>query len=71
MDGRPQSPAVTRIVRAGERYRSAHDGVESWHCFAAGANYDADNVALGALVGFDEHVVAPGGGFDWHDDARG
>jgi redox-sensitive bicupin YhaK (pirin superfamily) len=57
---------VTRIVRADQRYRSSHDGVESWHCFAAGAHYDPDNVAFGALVGFDEHLVAPGAGFDWH-----
>jgi redox-sensitive bicupin YhaK (pirin superfamily) len=57
---------VTRIVRADERYRSSHDRIESWHCFAAGAHYDPDNVAFGALVGCDEHLVAPEAGFDWH-----
>jgi redox-sensitive bicupin YhaK (pirin superfamily) len=55
-----------RIVRAGERYRSTYDGIESWYCFSAGAHYDADNVAFGALVGCDEHLVGPGAGFDWH-----
>ena len=54
------------ILRAGERFHSAHDGIESWHCFSAGAHYDPDNVAFGALIGADEHLVAPGAGFDWH-----
>jgi hypothetical protein len=55
-----------RIVRADERYSSASDGIESRHCFSAGGHYDADNVSYGALIGCDEHVVAPGAGFDWH-----
>jgi hypothetical protein len=54
------------ILAASARFRSAFDGVQSWHCFSAGAHYDPANVALGALVGVDEHHVAPGGGFDWH-----
>jgi mannose-6-phosphate isomerase-like protein (cupin superfamily) len=54
------------ILRAGERFRSAQDGIESWHCFSAGAHYDPDNVAFGALIGADEHLLAPGAGFDWH-----
>lgn len=57
---------MTRIVRAGERYRGAQAGIESWHCFAAGSHYEPDNVSFGALVGCDEHLVAPGAGFDWH-----
>jgi hypothetical protein len=55
-----------RIVRADERYSSASDGIESRHCFSAGGHYDPDNVSYGALIGCDEHVVAPGAGFDWH-----
>ncbi|HEY7008354.1 MAG TPA: pirin family protein [Jatrophihabitantaceae bacterium] len=55
-----------RIVRADERYCTAADGIESSHCFSAGGHYDADNVSYGALVGCDEHVVAPDTGFDWH-----
>ena len=54
------------IRRADDRFRSTHDGVETWHSFSAGAHYDPDNVAHGMLVGVDEHVVAPGAGFDWH-----
>jgi len=54
------------IRRAGDRFRTVRDGVETWHCFSAGAHYDPDNVAHGALVAVDEHVIAPGSGFDWH-----
>jgi quercetin 2,3-dioxygenase len=54
------------IVRAEQRYRSAQDGIESWHCFSAGAYYDPANVSYGAVVGCDEHVVSPGSGFEWH-----
>ena len=38
----------------------------SLHCFSVGDHYDPHNVALGPLVGVDEHVIAPGHGFDWH-----
>ena len=54
------------IRRAGERFRTVHDGVETWHSFSAGGHYDADNVAHGVLIGVDEHHVEPGCGFDWH-----
>lgn len=54
------------ILRSDVRFHSSYDGIDSWHCFSAGAHYDPDNVAFGALVGVDEHRVAPGSGFDWH-----
>lgn len=55
-----------RILLSGQRYRTGFDGVESWHCFAAGPHYDPDNTSFGALVGVDEHLVRPGGGFAEH-----
>lgn len=55
------------VVRpAAERYLSAYDGVETRHCFSAGAHYDPANVSFGPVVAVDEHRVAPGAGFDWH-----
>ena len=57
---------MTAVVRAGERYRSVQNGIESWHCFAAGGHYDPANVSFGTLIGCDEHLIAPGAGFDWH-----
>lgn len=57
---------MTRVLRAADRFHSVQPGIESWHCFSAGAHYDPDNTGLGPLIGFDVHVVAPGAGFDWH-----
>jgi mannose-6-phosphate isomerase-like protein (cupin superfamily) len=54
------------IRRAVDRYRGEQPGVTSWHSFSAGAHYDADNISFGPIVGVDEHLVAPGAGFDWH-----
>jgi Pirin len=54
------------IARAADRFRTVQPGIESWHCFSAGAHYDPANVSFGSLVGLDEHLVEPGAGFDWH-----
>jgi redox-sensitive bicupin YhaK (pirin superfamily) len=57
---------VHTIHRASERYQSTQPGIITRHSFAAGAHYDPDNVAFGALIGVDEHVVEPGAGFAAH-----
>ena len=54
------------ILRAADRYRSSHTGIETWHCFSAGAHYDPSNLSFGPVLGVDEHVVAPGAGFSDH-----
>lgn len=54
------------LLSAGQRFETATDGITSWHCFSAGSHYDAERVAYGPLTGLDEHLVAPGAGFDWH-----
>jgi redox-sensitive bicupin YhaK (pirin superfamily) len=46
--------------------RSSQPGVESWHWLSSGPFYDPERVSFGAVVGVDEHLVAPGAGFDWH-----
>jgi quercetin 2,3-dioxygenase len=69
VDGRPRVPAVIDVRRAADRYRVEHAGITTWHCFSAGAYYDPDNVALGRLVACDEHLLAPGAGFDDHAHA--
>jgi len=48
------------------RGRSSQPGIESWHSFSSGPYYDPDRMSLGPIVGVDEHLVAPGAGFDWH-----
>jgi len=49
-----------------ERGRSSQPGIESWHCFSSGPYYDPARIAWGPVIGLDEHLVAPGAGFDWH-----
>ena len=60
---------MIEIRRAADRYRVEQPGITTWHCFSAGAYYDPDNLAFGRLVACDEHVVAPGAGFDEHAHA--
>ena len=48
------------------RGRSSQPGIESWHSFSSGPYYDPERIAMGRLVGVDEHLVQPGAGFDWH-----
>ena len=57
------------VRRAADRYRVEQPGITTWHCFAAGAYYDPDNVAFGRLVACDEHVLAPRAGFEPHGHA--
>jgi redox-sensitive bicupin YhaK (pirin superfamily) len=60
---------VIDVRRAADRYRVEQLGITTWHSFSAGAFYDPDNVAFGRLVACDEHLVAPGAGFDDHAHA--
>jgi redox-sensitive bicupin YhaK (pirin superfamily) len=53
-------------IRAGERFRTSQPGIESWHVLSAGPQYDPARVHAGPLIGIDEHVLAPGAGFDEH-----
>jgi quercetin 2,3-dioxygenase len=57
---------TVEIKRAAERFRTVQHGIISHHCFAAGSHYDPTALAFGSLVGFDEHVLAPGARFPMH-----
>ena len=64
---RRKRPAETiTVTPAAERFETVTDSITSWHCFSAGAHFDEARVGYGPLVGLDEHLVAPGAGFDWH-----
>lgn len=60
---------MIEVRRAADRYRVEQPGITTWHCFAAGAYYDPDNVAFGRLVACDEHLIAPDAGFEPHPHA--
>jgi hypothetical protein len=55
-----------RHFAGSEQFVDSFDGITSWHCFSAGAHYDPQRLSFGPIVAFDEHLVAPGAGFDWH-----
>jgi len=55
------------VVRgATDRFVTRAPGVETRHCFSFGRHYDPAHVAHGRLVLHDEHLLAPGAGFDPH-----
>jgi quercetin dioxygenase-like cupin family protein len=49
-----------------DRFLTEQPGITSWHCFSAGPHYAPSRLSFGPVVGVDEHLVAPGAGFDWH-----
>jgi hypothetical protein len=57
---------VISVLRAADRFRTELDGITTWHCFSSGAHYDPDNVVFGPVIACDEHLVAPGAGFERH-----
>ena len=48
------------------RFVTEGHGYTTWHCFSSGAHYDPARISWGPVIAIDEHLVAPGGGFDWH-----
>jgi quercetin dioxygenase-like cupin family protein len=57
---------VRTVLRAADRFVDDQPGIRSWHCFAAGPHYDPRRLSFGALIGVDEHVLAPGAEFAQH-----
>lgn len=57
---------MIEIRRAADRAAAVAPGIRSWHCFAAGADYDAGNVSFGPVIGVDEHLLDGGAGFAEH-----
>jgi redox-sensitive bicupin YhaK (pirin superfamily) len=56
-------PMVRRSV---DRFTSHGEGTLTRHLLSFGAHYDADRIAIGPLVAFNDETVAPGAGFDDH-----
>jgi quercetin 2,3-dioxygenase len=54
------------IRRAGDRFRTQSDWLDSRHSFSFGPYYDPGNVGFGLLMVHNDEVVAPGTGFDTH-----
>lgn len=60
----PAPPVDVR--RAGERFHTRLDWLDSYHSFSFGPHHDPANTRFGLLVVSNEDVVAPGRGFATH-----
>jgi quercetin 2,3-dioxygenase len=56
----------TDVRRAGDRYATKVDWLDSKHSFSFGGHYDQANTHHGVLLVNNDDVVAPGTGFDTH-----
>ncbi len=54
------------VRRAGERFHTAIDWLNSWHSFSFSSHYDPANVGHGLLLVSNDDRVAPGQGFGAH-----
>lgn len=54
------------VRRAGERFHTRTDWLNSFHSFSFGPHYDPDNVGFGTLRVLNDDVVAAGRGFGAH-----
>ena len=63
------SDHVLQLRRAGQRFRTEGDGVDTHHVFSFGAHYDPEQVGHGPLVVLNEERLLAGRGFDDHPHA--
>ena len=54
------------VRRAGTRFHTAIDWLDSWHSFSFGGHYDAANTHHGLLLVSNDDVVRAGAGFGTH-----
>jgi redox-sensitive bicupin YhaK (pirin superfamily) len=57
------------VVRAGDRFVTSTDGIESRHCFSFGAHYDPANTHFGPLLACNDETLSAGSGFAMHPHA--
>ncbi|MDP0491761.1 MAG: pirin family protein [Verrucomicrobiota bacterium JB023] len=58
-----------KVFRAGDRFHTAIDWLDSWHSFSFGEHYHPDRVGYRSLRVINDDVVAPGRGFATHPHA--
>ena len=54
------------IRRAGDRFVTSSEWLDSRHSFSFGPHYDPANVGFGFLLAHNDETVAPGTGFETH-----
>jgi quercetin 2,3-dioxygenase len=58
--------ATIDVRRAGERFHSELDWLDSWHSFSFAEHYDPKNTHHGLLLVHNDDIVAPASGFGMH-----
>jgi redox-sensitive bicupin YhaK (pirin superfamily) len=54
------------LRRAGDRFHTQLDWLDSWHSFSFGPHYDPANTSFGLLIVSNDDVVRAGSGFGTH-----
>jgi redox-sensitive bicupin YhaK (pirin superfamily) len=62
----PLAPPAVDVRRAGDRFHTRIDWLDSWHSFSFGGHYDPENVHHGLLVVSNDDVIRAGTGFGTH-----
>ena len=62
----PANPPTIDIRRAGERFETRIDWLESRHSFSFGGHYDPENTHFGLLLVSNDDIVQPDTGFSTH-----
>ena len=60
---------MREVRRAGHRFHTVGDGVQTWHSFSYGAHYDPQQIGFGPVMAVNTEHVEPGGGYDVHHHA--
>lgn len=54
------------VRRASDRFLTEIDGRSTAHSFSFGEHYDPDNLGFGALIAYNDELLARGAGYDPH-----
>lgn len=57
---------MIKIIRADEHYRKKEDWLDTSHHFSFGEYFDPNKVSFGPLRVFNDDIISPGKGFDFH-----
>jgi hypothetical protein len=57
---------MIKIARADEHYRSKQDWLDTTHHFSFGEYFDPNKMNFGPLRVFNDDIISPGKGFDFH-----
>lgn len=57
---------MLQVIKASEHYKGQYDWLTTYHHFSFGEYYNPEKMSFGPLRVFNDDVVQPGAGFDFH-----